>query len=330
LSIIDDIVVIALFASHSFLSTIHKETPYPMKSASQAKAGRREMEINLLARDAVGKDYSRTRALRVNNAVCAGTYNTHKEDVLVRVMRRCNETAGAVQDKVRSGSFKRVLFKEGEYLSEEKLHECFAVKLCSFLIEIFQNMEVACTSDYRFSGEFYTYCVRELSAKGFTGEIADSELLEIYIKQALIMLRHAGVLVSENGRARISDKVFSGSSLFVQIFSSFWNMVKWEDIFPSNAAVARDLKKSRHILIDVLLTFQSAFCIDEASNTFFDLTGFARTNDLYIISFLDFYFYTWMKHFGLVIYEDSTPGEQVKIRLSEKGRKILKGLQSVH
>jgi hypothetical protein len=330
LSIIDDIVVIALFASHSFLSTIHKETPYPMKSASQAKAGRREMEINLLAHDAVSKNYSRARVLREINGICAGKKKNDKEDILVRVMRRCYETAGIVQEKARPGSVKRMLFKEGEHLSEEKLHECFAVRLCSFLIEKIQGMEVACTSDYRFSGEFYAFCVQELSSKGFAAEIADTELMEIYIKQALIILRHSGILVIENGRARISDKVFSGSSLFMQILSSFWNVVKWEDIFPSNTAAARDLKKSRHILIDVLLKYQSTFSIDEASNNFFDLTGFARTNDLYIISFLDFYFFTWMKHFGLVIYEDTASIDQVKIRLSERGRKLFKGLQSLH
>jgi hypothetical protein len=301
-----------------------------MKSASQARISRREMEINLLAHRAVSNNYSRKRVLREIDMIFAGSASTVREKLLIRVMRRCYETVYEPVSLVTTAGPARTIILEREYFSEDKFHECFAVKVCSFLIEKFQKTAVSCTRDYRFDSDFYSYCIRELKEKEVGAEYSDTEILEIYLKQALIMLRQSGVLVSERGKARITDRIFSGSSLFMLVFSSFWNIVKWEDIFPSNEHAARDLKKDRYILIDILLKHRGSFTIEDASNAFFDLTGFSRINDLQMISFLDFYFFTWMKHFGLLLYEENEMQDSVKVCLTEQGRKFLSGLQNPH
>ncbi|TAL30663.1 MAG: hypothetical protein EPN93_19510 [Spirochaetes bacterium] len=301
-----------------------------MKSASQARISRREVEINLLAHKAVSNNYSRKRVLREIDMLFADSGNAIRERILLKVMRRCYETVYEPVKHVTTGGSARTILLEKEYISEEKFYECFAVKLCSFLIEKFQGSAISCTRDYRFSKDFYTFCIRELTEKEIVPEHADAEILEINLKQALIMLRQSGVLVSERGKARITDRIFSGTSLFMLVFSSFWNSVRWEDIFPSNESAARDLKKDRYILIDIMLKHHGSFTVDDASNAFFDLTGFSRINDLHMISFLDFYFFTWMKYFGLLLYEETGGQDSVKVCLTEQGRKFLSGLQNPH
>lgn len=203
------------------------------------------------------------------------------------------------------------------------LPDCFASRLCGFLIEQIQNTRFTMGTDNRLCPEFYEFCTQKITSTEMYAETTDLDLLTIYIKQAVIILKKARLLINRNGCAAISEKEYYKGNLYVHLLTSFWNKVKWEDIFPSIPEAARELKRSRTILVDLCTKRIGYFPLSSVANEFFELTGFGNSNDFYLISFLDFYFFTWLKHFGIIRYIDERNSRQVKIAVTEPGIKIV-------
>ena len=111
--------------------------------------------------------------------------------------------------------------------------------------------------------------------------------------------------------------------MFYRLFNAFWNLVRWEDIFPSDPESARELKITRNILKDLVLRHYGAVSLNDIANEFFDMTGFSTPNDLLVISFLDFYFFTWLRHFGMIRYSNGTEIAPVRITVTDTGRTFL-------
>ena len=59
------------------------------------------------------------------------------------------------------------------------------------------------------------------------------------------------------------------------------------------------------------------------TNYFFQKTGLGRLNDNYAISFIDFYFFTWLSHFGIVNYIEGDETDPVVIELTSHGKLFL-------
>jgi hypothetical protein len=144
-----------------------------------------------------------------------------------------------------------------------------------------------------------------------------------------MMLREAKVIVKSGGFAVICDDAYAARGLYAVLFISFWNMVRWEDLFPSIPDAAHELRCSRGILIDMMLREDGPVRIDDMTRRFFDMTGFGGRGDIYLISFIDFYFYAWLHNFGLIEYDDNGAEVSVHLRLTEHGRRFLRCLQSV-
>jgi len=204
----------------------------------------------------------------------------------------------------------------------KEMDDCFAVRLALFLIESISSRTFALDDDGCFGADFYRHCLK--TGRDLAGEINDPELLIIYIKQCLRMMDSCGILSRDGGFARISVPGTSTATIFHRLFNSFWNSTPWEDLFPSDTESARELNAVRGILRDLLLRRHGAVSIGTLANEFFEMTGFTCRNNLFMISFLDFYFFTWLKHFGMIRYSGGKDNEPVRIAITDRGRYSLK------
>lgn len=200
------------------------------------------------------------------------------------------------------------------------IHESFAVFIARVIIQ--QILENDCLYDNGFDDGFYQACLENIMQSDYCKDIDDNELVVIYIKQCVNMLKAAEVIQIKKNMAHVNRSDISAEMLFYKLYNSFWNLTPWEDIFPSDEDAARELKKNRSILVDLLLSQFKRVKLDTLANDFFDMTGFSIKNDLVMISFLDFYFFTWLKHFGIVRYIGSI-NSPVYIELTEKGKRFL-------
>jgi len=200
---------------------------------------------------------------------------------------------------------------------------CFAVRLAHSLINAIAGKRCDLTAQGRFKNGFFRYCVQMAHESGLAEEIDDDELLIIYIKQCLHLLKASGIVRRVKGLATITETTLSSRTLFYRLFNAFWDRVNWEDIFPSDAGSARELKTCRSLLKDLVLRHYGAVSVNDIANEFFDMTGFSARNDLLATSFLDFYFFTWLSHFGIVRYSRGREFQPVRITVTEAGRACL-------
>ncbi len=203
------------------------------------------------------------------------------------------------------------------------MNGCFAIRLAHFLIETISNKNFSLSADRCFSQSFYRHCMEAASQTGLADEIKDSELMVIYIKQCLRLMDESGILSRDRCHARIYPDKASPETIFHKLFNAFWNSTPWEDLFPSDRESARELKATRGILKDLLLRRHGAVSLGAIANEYFEMTGFSNRNNLFMISFLDFYFFTWLSHFGMVRYSNEDAHAPVRITVTDCGRKSL-------
>jgi len=201
--------------------------------------------------------------------------------------------------------------------------DCFALLLAKMILSVISENNYFLTTQGTLTGEFYKVCLERSMQSGLIHSINDTELMIIYIKQMVLLLHRARLIILSETSVRIVNSIDHSYKLYMKIFKTFWNKSSWGSLFPSYPSAARELKKNRSLLKDILLASGESAEIERISNEFFELTGFCRKNDLLMISFLDFYFFTWLKHFGIIRYCHSGPDSTVSISLTPAGRKIL-------
>jgi len=216
------------------------------------------------------------------------------------------------------------LGNEEDNTSDIDITSCFATRLAFFLIESIASSAATLTRSGSFEKKFYNYCMESAAATELEEEIGDPELLIIYIRQCLHLLKAGGIVGRNGSRATVDPAATSRRTVYFRLFNAFWNRCRWEDIFPSDTASARALNESRNILKDLLVRHEGAVRMDSVANEFFDMTGFCNKNNLFMISFLDFYFFTWLKHFGMIRYTAGQETTPVRISVTGTGKKILK------
>lgn len=203
---------------------------------------------------------------------------------------------------------------------------CFAVRLAFLLVDAVSSGKCPLTAQGRFKKSFYTRCMQKAHESGLADEIGDDGLLIIYIKQCLNLLTVGGILRKKGAAASVAGAALSSRAMFHRLFSSFWDLASWEDIFPSDPESARDLKTSRHVLKDLALRHYGAVRMNDIANDFFDMTGFSVRNNLMAISFIDFYFFTWLRHFGMIRYSTGPELAPVSITVTDAGRTFLSSI----
>jgi hypothetical protein len=202
--------------------------------------------------------------------------------------------------------------------------DSIAVKLARFLINIISNNIFPLNKDGRFNDSFYRHCQEAFSSDPLTDEITDCTLADIYMRQIVSMLRASSIIYNDNGIMRVQETELSMPQLYTRLFSAFWNDLEWDEIFPSEPLLAKDLKRNRYFLIDITLKHDGKISVEKVANEFFELTGFSRQGDLFSISFLDFYFFTWLNHFDIIRYCESAADVPVQFEVTEKGRKFIR------
>ena len=211
-----------------------------------------------------------------------------------------------------------------DHFYADQLHvQCFALSLARLLMHIIDSGDYVFQKKGYFSKDFYCNCIEKAKQSEIREYGDDDDLLEIYLKQMINILVSAGVIVSSKNQAVLSERYESDIELYSVLFRTFWHDIEWENIFPSDPPAAEKLKKQKGILKQLILKIHRPVPIDYLSNEFFNLTGFTERNDIFMISFLDFYFFTWLMHFGIIRYICNTPDKPVCIGLTKNGIKIL-------
>jgi hypothetical protein len=151
----------------------------------------------------------------------------------------------------------------------------------------------------------------------------DNEILQIYLKQIILILRSTNIFYNKKDPAIHKFSLFSTIDLYMQLLNSFWNKVEWKNLFPSMPKVADILQSNRKVLVQLMLEKKNKFRIDQICNTYCNFIGAAQQDNLFFISFMDFYFFTWLSHFGIINYLHGNDMDPVEIGITGYGRNIL-------
>ncbi len=257
----------------------------------------------------------------------ASEYSTIPSGIGTKCLQNYENPYGTVSSKVSLDSISRFygfLGNEEGNTSDVDINSCFATRLAFFLIETISGSTVTLNGCGSFENNFYNYCIESAAAADLAEEIGDPELLMIYIRQCLHLLKASGIVGRTGSRATVDVSATSRRTVYFRLFNAFWYRCRWEDIFPSDTESARALNESKNILKDLLVRHEGAVRLDCVANEFFDMTGFCNKNDLFMISFLDFYFFTWLKHFGMIRYSAGQETTPVRVTVTGTGKKILK------
>ncbi len=201
--------------------------------------------------------------------------------------------------------------------------DCFASDLARFLMEQIAEKPVKVTEG-SLPDSFYQASLDLADKEGFTKRTdGDRDILCINMKQMINIMREAELLENRDGKTHAVKADISDNALYFRLLNSFWNFVPWENIFPSDEEAARTLYQERFMLRDMLLRQNDFVAVDDFTNDFFEMTGFADRNDLVLISFIDFYLYSWLKHFNMLRYKKSKGRAPVAFILTEEGRRLL-------
>lgn len=289
-------------------------------------------EINFLVKKVIDQEYSREM---IKNEIDRRFFPLSREDrdvLMDNIIRKCYRNAWLAESgrsRLPSPGALYGRFSRESLALTRPMEGCLAVSLTRFLIRQINGNTYRLTEDLRLENAFYDSCVRLLLESDLFAATEDPELMIIHLKQAMVILRASGLLSGAGGIARVLDEGLSPHSLLLVIFSSFWNRVKWEEIFPSNPDAARELRRNRQIMIDLMMNSQDPADLADLCNDFFEMTGLAGRDDLFLISFMDFYFFTWLQHFGIIRFLQGSDREPVSIELTDPGRAFLRCLQGI-
>jgi hypothetical protein len=204
--------------------------------------------------------------------------------------------------------------------------DCFALRLCRYLRDKIVTDGPDRESDGSFPETFYRSSLDDAKDHESLKEVDDPELMLIYMKQMVHLMRKAELISPEEDSSAGRKTPISDTSLFMRLFHSFWFYTNWEEIFPSDPDAAGRLHETRTFIRDLVLGCEIKTEISAFSNNLFELTGFAEKNDILKISFLDFYLLTWLKHFGVMRYHSDAGNSPVSIQLTDMGRKLFSNL----
>ncbi len=262
------------------------------------------------------------------------TYTTTSESRLSLIYTVKNDTSpqnyptadlqpSAVSVLESISHYYHILSGAGKDETDPSLSECFALRLAQMLISIISSERFKTAADGTFSDLFYRRCLNRADESGFADEIDDPDILLINIKQCLHIMRAAGILHRDVDHAKINFSGLTDTAMHQRLFNAFWNLTPWEDIFPSDPEAARELQIDRNILKDLLARHHGSVNLEVVANDYFELTGFSFPHDMEMISFLDFYFFAWMRHFGVIRYFEGQVYAPVRIAVTDIGRNIL-------
>lgn len=203
------------------------------------------------------------------------------------------------------------------------INDCFALALAEAIIEKITTERIIVQKDNSLGNKFYSDLTASLKDSAATN---DTEILTIFLKQMVNILRAGNLISEKEGQAYVTG-IFTGKEiLYPRLLRSFWNECDWTEIFPSSPEAAEQIHDNREAFLELVKGAVSETSVEEISSDFFTTTGICEPNDYFMISFVDFYLLTWLKHFGIIEYNIKGDHEIVYISVNEYCRKILNTL----
>ena len=200
------------------------------------------------------------------------------------------------------------------------VNDCFALQLAEVITEKITTERIIINRDKSFSATFYTQLADSIKN---SSQINDNELLVIYLKQMINIMRSAELISDRDGQAFITE-IFSGrEKLYPVLLRAFWNECDWRMIFPSSPEAAEKLHDNRDAFLEIIKATLTEVSVEELASDFFSATGICETNDYFMVSFVDFYLLTWLKHFGIIEYDAKGEHDIVLVTINDYGRKVL-------
>jgi hypothetical protein len=201
-----------------------------------------------------------------------------------------------------------IIVKEVKDEHTQTIEATTAITLAQYIIKTMKRFDIYPEKNKPLPQNFYSLCVDKL----LDGPLAqyDPDLLVIYCKQTVIMLKTAGI-INEH-----SVDTVNVVDLYRKLFSAFWNKCNWKNLFPSGGYISNDIKNNRQLLLDIILSSNKPVQLDSIARTYFELTGIANPYDLFAVSLLDFSVITWLSFFGIIEYVHSAADMPVTIALT--------------
>jgi len=204
------------------------------------------------------------------------------------------------------------------------LKNCFALTLARSVLDRVSSGGIPALDNRIFSEEFYLSCADGLIL--LSPPVRDRELLVIYLKQIVHILKESGIIYEDDKKFISAEEGLGSERLYWRLLESFWNEVGWETIFPSSPESARSLYENREVFAELLAGSYGMVSLEDLANDFFEITEICSRNDFFMISFIDFYLLTWLKHFGIVEYGSSSNNGVVHLSITDKGCNLLNSL----
>jgi hypothetical protein len=297
-----------------------------MKNSIEVEKYRVSRGLNLLARQIVEQEYTSEMIKTQIEEKFHNFSKTERMGLVREVINRSYRYAWSVPENTKPHTKKKdldaIMPREKVARFANIIDECVAMKLAAHVVSALTGRSRVMNGDGSFSASFYRDCLSIMQKNKVLPQIDDIELLEIYLKQMGYLIRKTSVAGKNAAKS-----VFNGDIIgfYSDLFLAFWERASWEDIFPSNPVASRELSQCKSILIDLIARQQGKFVLRELCNEFFSLTGFSFSGDMFMISFLDFYFFTWLSHFGILAY--CRPVPEVCMKVTPFGKEFLAHLQ---
>lgn len=275
-----------------------------MKHSADVTSHRFRSSINNLALYALEHELSNDLIAREIEKRFA-TINTGKKDKIMKdVLQSCYKLVWNSTIPYQNS----IIVKEVKDENTSAIEATIVMTLVRCIIGTIQRYSLYPEKNKPFPQNFYSLCVDAL----LDGPLAhyDPDLLVIYCKQTVIMLKAANI-INQN-----SVETLNSVELYRRLFTAFWNKCNWKNLFPSGGYISNEIKNNRQLLLDIILSSNKPVQLDSIARTYFELTGIANPDDLFAISLLDFSVITWLSFFGIVEYVHSDATKPVAISLT--------------
>ena len=282
-----------------------------MKHSADVITHRFKSSINTLALYALEHELSNDLIASEIDKRFNNVKSIKKDKIMQDVLQSCYKLVWNVNNPFEAGFATKKI--QNDY--RECLNNCDVMIIARCIINVLKNTNQKPKKNERLSADFYSQCVNNLLSNPLLQY--DSDLLTIYCKQTVIILKVAGI-INDNKIIEVDNE-----ELYRQMFLAFWNKCNWKSLFPSGGYISNEIKASRQLLLDIIVNSNNSVRLDEVAQTFFELTGIAKYNDLFAVSLLDFSVITWLSFFGIVEYVDNSLDKPVTIALTQHAFALL-------
>jgi hypothetical protein len=200
-----------------------------------------------------------------------------------------------------------------------KIKDCYALTLANAISNKLSLGNIVADKENVLPEFFYNEIAETLIT-----ENDDKELCIINLKQTANIMKSGEIILFKDNIPYIPENFQNRESLYCRLLEAFWNETEWEEIFPSSPKDASKLYEKRNVFVELLFGFYTEVSVEDISNDFFEITGIAKKNNYFMISFLDFYLITWLNYFGIIDYTDKKNRGIIYISLEDYGREIIK------